>query len=64
MNYTHDDYQKAVDIIRQKTTQQPTIGLVLGSGLGSLADTLANATAIPYSEIPGWPTSTVHGHAG
>lgn len=62
--YMFDDYKNAVDVIRQRTTQQPTIGLVLGSGLGSLADTLGNATAIPYDEIPGWPTSTVHGHAG
>jgi purine-nucleoside phosphorylase len=37
---------------------------VLGSGLGGLADTLSDRVVIPYEEIPGWPRSTVHGHAG
>jgi len=64
MTYTHSDYQNAVDAIRSKTTQTPTIGLVLGSGLGKLADTLENRTVIPYDEIPNWPKSTVHGHSG
>ena len=58
------DYQKAVDIIRQYTTTEPKIGLVLGSGLGGLADTLEDRVSIPYEEIPGWPVSTVHGHSG
>ena len=42
----------------------PRLGIVLGSGLGSLADLLEDAVAIPYAEIPGFPTSTVAGHAG
>jgi len=42
----------------------PKIGLVLGSGLGSLADQLENAISIPYAELPGFPVSTVAGHAG
>ena len=42
----------------------PTIGLVLGSGLGSFADRLEQARALPYEEIPGFPSSTVKGHAG
>lgn len=54
----------AVDTITQYTDQQPEIGLVLGSGLGGLADTLENPVAIPYASIPGWPASTVHGHQG
>jgi len=62
--YTHEDYQNAVEAILQKTSLQPTIGLVLGSGLGTLADTLENRVVIPYAEIPGWPQSTVHGHHG
>ena len=41
-----------------------TIGLVLGSGLGGLADELQNRTVVPYADIPGWPLSTVHGHQG
>ena len=62
--YTIADYQKAVDLIQQKTALKPKIGLVLGSGLGVLADTLENRVIIPYSQIPGWPQSTVHGHQG
>ena len=42
----------------------PRLGIVLGSGLGGLADLLEDAVAIPYAEIPGFPTSTVAGHAG
>lgn len=56
--------QAAVDAIRRHSDLAPEIGLVLGSGLGGLADTLQDRTAIPYGEIPGWPASTVHGHSG
>jgi purine-nucleoside phosphorylase len=38
--------------------------MILGSGLNALADSVANPTVIPYGEIPNWPVSTVHGHAG
>ncbi len=62
--YTQQDYQKAVEIIQLKTDLKPTIGLVLGSGLGTLADTLENRVVIPYADIPCWPQSTVHGHHG
>lgn len=62
--YTHKDYLKAIEVIQQKTSLHPTIGLVLGSGLGTLADTLDNRVVIPYADIPGWPRSTVHGHQG
>jgi purine-nucleoside phosphorylase len=42
----------------------PQIGLILGSGLGGLADEIADAVRIPYGEIPHFPISTVPGHAG
>jgi purine-nucleoside phosphorylase len=42
----------------------PRVGLILGSGLGGLADELEDATVIPYADIPGFPRSTVHGHRG
>lgn len=64
MAYTRDDYKNAVAVIRQHTLAEPTIGLVLGSGLGSLAESLANRVVIPYHTIPNWPQSTVHGHSG
>lgn len=50
--------------IRARTTQKPRIGMILGSGLGDLANSIQNPDVIPYSELPHWPTSTVFGHAG
>ncbi len=50
--------------IRQRIKNQPKIGLILGTGLGSVANAVQNATVIPYQEITDWPTSTVMGHAG
>jgi len=41
-----------------------SVGVILGSGLGSFADTLASRVETPYSDIPGWPVSTAKGHAG
>jgi xanthosine phosphorylase len=55
----------AATLIRARAGgRTPRLGIVLGSGLGGLADLLADAVAIPYAEIPGFPTSTVPGHAG
>ncbi|MBK9712697.1 MAG: purine-nucleoside phosphorylase [Kouleothrix sp.] len=50
--------------IADRTRIAPRVGMILGSGLGSVADELEDATALPYSEIPGFPRSTVHGHRG
>ncbi len=50
--------------ILEVSGQKPELGLILGSGLGVLADEIENATVIPYSEIPHFPVSTVEGHAG
>lgn len=61
---SHLDIDAAVTAVRQKTGYQPTIGLVLGSGLNQLADDIENADVIPYEEIPNWPISTVPGHSG
>jgi purine-nucleoside phosphorylase len=54
----------AVQRIRETTDLEPRVGVVLGSGLGGLADALENRVEIAYSEIPGWPVSTAVGHAG
>lgn len=43
---------------------RPTIGIVLGSGLGAFADELTDSVSVPYGDIPGWPQSTAVGHAG
>ena len=54
----------AAEFIRRRITITPTIGLILGSGLGDFADTLENRVVIPFSEIPDFPQPTVEGHAG
>jgi purine-nucleoside phosphorylase len=50
--------------VRARTDITPEIGIVLGSGLGSLADDLENPIAIPFAELPGWPAATAPGHVG
>jgi purine-nucleoside phosphorylase len=54
----------AAQLILQRAALRPKIGLVLGSGLGAFADSLTEATAVPYSDIPSFPQSTAIGHAG
>jgi purine-nucleoside phosphorylase len=56
--------ETAAQSILQRTHLRPHIGLVLGSGLGSFADSLTDSTRIPFSEIPAFPRSTAIGHAG
>ena len=50
--------------VRGRTELRPVVGLVLGSGLGALADRLEGAVSIPYQEIPEFPAVSVAGHAG
>lgn len=59
-----EQIDKIVDLVRSKTKYKPEIGMILGSGLGALADQIADADYIPYPELPGWPVSTVQGHQG
>ena len=54
----------AVAAIRSRSALEPSVGIVLGSGLGGFADDLDNTVEIPYGEIPGWPVATALGHAG
>ncbi len=58
------DTNAAVAAIRALTKQQPTVAIVLGSGLGALADDVEGADRISYEKIPGWRRSTAPGHAG
>ncbi len=50
--------------IQSRIKYKPRIGLILGTGLGGLAQAIQNATVIPYHELPDWPVSTVIGHVG
>ncbi|WP_129727089.1 MULTISPECIES: purine-nucleoside phosphorylase [Bacillaceae] len=59
-----ESIEKAAAYLQSKFASTPKIGLILGSGLGVLADEIEHAVKIPYSEIPEFPVSTVEGHAG
>lgn len=61
---TLEQIDQAADAIRKKTSYHPRVGLILGSGLNSLADSVKKPDIIPYSELPNWPISTVQGHTG
>jgi purine-nucleoside phosphorylase len=56
--------EHAARVIRSRMTVEPRVALVLGSGLGGLADEFDESVKIPYSEIPGFATSTAEGHVG
>lgn len=63
MSYLKEVLQ-AVEYIKKKIDTPPKIGIVLGSGLGELVSEVQDSVIIPYSDIPGFPVSTVKGHAG
>jgi len=63
MSSTIDQLNLGMKIIRDRTKLVPEIGLILGSGLGFLADEVEGSTVIGYGELPGFPVSTVEGHA-
>ena len=54
----------AVARIRELTDLEPQVGLVLGSGLGGIVESVEDRVELPYGEIPGWPASTAVGHVG
>lgn len=56
--------QEATTYIQSQSEKRPSVGLVLGSGLSSLADAVQSPTVIPFDTIPNWPISTVPGHSG
>lgn len=60
----YDRIQKTRDFLCANTQLTPRIGIILGSGLGGLADIVETETSIPYDKIPNFPRSTVQGHAG
>lgn len=61
---TLQQIDEAADAIRSRTSYVPRVGLILGSGLNSLADAVQKADVIPFADLPNWPRSTVQGHAG
>lgn len=61
---TMEQIDGLADAVESKTAHKPEIGMILGSGLGALAEKVENADRIPYPDLPGWPVSTVLGHHG
>ncbi|TAN10830.1 MAG: purine-nucleoside phosphorylase [Chitinophagaceae bacterium] len=64
MEELFDKIQSAASFIRQSVSAKPEVGIVLGTGLGGLADTIAIEHRLPYRDIPYFPQSTVMGHSG
>jgi purine-nucleoside phosphorylase len=64
MTYLETINAAAAYVRKQIGELQPTVGVVLGSGLGKLADQIENPVEIPYRDIPGFPVSTAIGHKG
>ena len=63
-NAIYEKLEDCLKAVREKTDFVPDVALVLGSGLGNYADNIKIETEISYSDIPGFPVSTVPGHAG
>ncbi|WP_274364441.1 purine-nucleoside phosphorylase [Paenibacillus thermotolerans] len=65
MSTYYEQVQEAAEALRAKIGERrPSIGLILGSGLGDLANEVKDAVKIDYTELPHFPVSTVEGHAG
>ena len=60
----YDRIQAAADVVRARTPLVPEIGVILGTGLGGLAERISVEREVPYGQIPGFPLSTVETHAG
>jgi len=62
--FTLKQIDEIADAIRARSDTQPHVGMILGSGLGAVAEYVGEETVIPYDELPSWPVSTVVGHKG
>src|SRR6476646_2719801 len=63
-DYSTQAAEKAAAAIRSRSEVQPTIGIILGSGLGGLSKKIDGAVRIPFRDIPGFPEVTIVGHEG
>lgn len=64
MKNLFENANEAAEFLRERITSAPQIAIILGSGLGAIADGIVDPVTIPYSEIPHFPRSTVEGHSG
>jgi purine-nucleoside phosphorylase len=60
----YEQTQAAAEVVRRSTTLEPEVGIILGTGLGGLAEEIEVESAVAYEQIPGFPLSTVESHAG
>jgi purine-nucleoside phosphorylase len=60
----YDRVHQAAEVLRGRSALRPDVAIILGTGLGGLAVEIAAETVVPYTEIPGFPVSTVESHAG
>lgn len=63
-NITLDQIKEVAAAVRSRLSIAPRVGLILGSGLNALAESVENVQIIPFRELPHWPLSTVMGHSG
>jgi len=59
-----EQIDETAQAVRERTAYQPRVAIILGSGLNGLADSVQKADFIPFGDLPHFPVSTVHGHAG
>ncbi|NBP81054.1 purine-nucleoside phosphorylase, partial [bacterium] len=64
MLHLHDQIEEACQAITRHWPHTPVAGIILGSGLGGVAEQVTETVTIPYEEIPHFAKSTAHGHAG
>ena len=62
--YGRAEFEESAELIRQRTSHRPTVGMILGSGLSGLVSEVSSPDVIPYAEIPHFPVATVAGHIG
>jgi purine-nucleoside phosphorylase len=62
--FTYSQIEQIAGVVREQLVSRPQVAIILGSGLGGLADTLQKPQSIPYNSLPSFPVSTVEGHTG
>ena len=63
-HFSLEQIDEVVESLRKRTSRQPRVGIILGSGLNDLAESVAGPEIIPFADLPHFPISTVEGHAG
>jgi purine-nucleoside phosphorylase len=62
--FTFEEIDLAAQAVQKRLHYKPRVGLILGSGLGDMANTIESPDIIPFKDIPNWPEATAPGHVG